>query len=255
MRGIASPCALFMNIILVESQSEVITLGVEDPRAKHICSVLRTPLGGEVYLGVVDGPRGVAKLKHMDAQKLVLTVDWEDGVTPLHPVHWLIGLPRPQTARKLLQAGSILGVSSIHFFQSEKGEPAYAKSKLWCTDEWQRHLMLGAEQAFATNFPKIHHSETLDAALNTLAPLGNATRLALDVYEADEPLGVSPLGASSSILAFGPERGWSPNERDGLRGSGFTLKHLGSRVLRSELAATAATAIVLTQLGAYKSVR
>jgi RsmE family RNA methyltransferase len=167
----------------------------------------------------------------------------------LHPIYWLVGLPRPQTARKLLQAGSILGVSAILFFQSEKGEASYAQSKLWSTDEWRRQLILGAEQAFATNFPKIEHAETLEAALEMLPE--NAARLALDVYEADEPLGVSPLASKACVLAFGPERGWSPCERDCLRRNQFEMRHLGCRVLRSELAATGATAIALTLLGAY----
>jgi len=238
-----------MNIILLESQSEVIFLRSEDPRAEHIRSVLRTPVGGELYVGIIDGPRGLATLLRSDEEGLEFSVEWETSFASLHPVHWVIGLPRPQTARKLLQAGSILGVSSIRFFESEKGEPAYAKSKLWSTDEWRRHLVLGAEQAFATNFPKIEHYETLGTAL---AKLPDAARLALDVYEADESLGRASIEAEACVLAFGPERGWSASERDCLRGNYFTIKHLGERVLRSELAATAATAIMLSQLGAYK---
>ena len=235
-----------MNIILLESQSELVFLKTEDPRAEHIRSVLRTPVGGELYVGVIDGPRGLATLLRTDEEGLEFSVTWEDSFAPLHPVHWVIGLPRPQTARKLLQAGSILGVSSIRFFESEKGEPAYAKSKLWSTDEWRRHLILGAEQAFATTFPNIEHFETLEAALGELSE--NTARVALDVYEADGPLGATPIDAESCILAFGPERGWSPRERDTLRCNRFTIKHLGERVLRSELAATAATAITLAQL-------
>lgn len=238
-----------MNIILLESQSEEIFLKSEDPRAEHIRSVLRTSVGGELYVGAVDGPRGLATLLHSDEEGLKISVTWEASFAPLHPIHWVIGLPRPQTARKLLQAGSILGVSSIRFFQSEKGEPAYAKSKLWNTDEWRRHLLLGAEQAFAINFPKVEHYEMLESAL---AELPHGERLALDVYEADEPLGVTPIDAKACILAFGPERGWSANERNCLRANRFSIKHLGERVLRSELAATSATAITLSQLGAYK---
>ncbi|HEY1848006.1 MAG TPA: RsmE family RNA methyltransferase, partial [Opitutaceae bacterium] len=44
-------------------------------------------------------------------------------------------------------------------------------------------------------------------------------------------------------LAFGPERGWSGAERDLLRARGFTLAHLGTRVLRTETAVVAALAI------------
>ena len=49
------------------------------------------------------------------------------------------------------------------------------------------------------------------------------------------------------MLALGPERGWSARDRDALRSAGFTLVHLGQRVLRLETAVVAATAIVKAQ--------
>jgi RsmE family RNA methyltransferase len=51
------------------------------------------------------------------------------------------------------------------------------------------------------------------------------------------------------VLAIGPERGWGPRDRDGLRAAGFALAHLGPRVLRSETAVVAALAILRADLG------
>ena len=62
----------------------------------------------------------------------------------------MIALPRPQTARKILNEATSLGVASIRFFRSEKGEPGYRASTLWTTGEWRRHLVDGASQAFDT---------------------------------------------------------------------------------------------------------
>jgi RsmE family RNA methyltransferase len=45
-------------------------------------------------------------------------------------------------------------------------------------------------------------------------------------------------------LAVGAERGWSGDEREQLRANGFTLKHLGQRVLRVETAVVAALGIL-----------
>jgi RsmE family RNA methyltransferase len=73
-------------------------------------------------------------------------------------------------------------------------------------------------------------------------------RGALDLYEASEPLGRIAL-AAPVVLAFGPERGWSDSERDRLRDHGFTLAHLGSRVLRVETAVVAAVSVVKARLG------
>ena len=73
-------------------------------------------------------------------------------------------------------------------------------------------------------------------------------RLALDNYEAGRGL-AAVVPVSPVTLAIGPERGWSAGERDLLRGRGFEMVHLGSRVLRTETACVAAVAIVKAGLG------
>jgi RsmE family RNA methyltransferase len=45
-------------------------------------------------------------------------------------------------------------------------------------------------------------------------------------------------------LAIGPERGWSTQERDFLRANGFSLCHMGQRVLRVETAVVAAVGAI-----------
>jgi RsmE family RNA methyltransferase len=57
------------------------------------------------------------------------------------------------------------------------------------------------------------------------------------------------LGETPVVLALGPERGWGPADRAALRAHGFTLVHLGTRVLRSETAVIAALTLVRARLG------
>ncbi|HEY9248909.1 MAG TPA: 16S rRNA (uracil(1498)-N(3))-methyltransferase, partial [Rariglobus sp.] len=76
----------------------------------------------------------------------------------------------------------------------------------------------------------------------------DGSRFALDNYEATTALRAEILNPKSQILngtvlALGPERGFGPADRDALRAAGFTLAHLGSRVLRVETAVVAALAI------------
>jgi RsmE family RNA methyltransferase len=76
-----------------------------------------------------------------------------------------------------------------------------------------------------------------------------AVRIALDNYEGSMPLSqcevaADPGSVPAVVLAVGPERGWSATERALLRGAGFFLAHLGSRVLRTETAVTAAVALL-----------
>ncbi len=162
-------------------------------------------------------------------------------------MHLLLALPRPQTARRLLRECTALGVERMAFFKSEKGEPSYRQSRLWRGDEWRRHLIEGAEQAFTTHIPEIAHFDELSACLEVIPE--DATRLALDVYEAESSIVDWHDARPAVAIAVGPERGFSSGERQALRSAGFELLHLGQRVLRTETAAIAATSIIAARLG------
>jgi RsmE family RNA methyltransferase len=51
------------------------------------------------------------------------------------------------------------------------------------------------------------------------------------------------------LAAIGSERGWTDRERDLLERAGFTLCSMGSRILRTETAATVASSIILDAMG------
>jgi RsmE family RNA methyltransferase len=57
------------------------------------------------------------------------------------------------------------------------------------------------------------------------------------------------MGYFPIALAIGPERGWAAGDRAALRAHGFTLVHLGPRVLRTETACIAALAVIRSKLG------
>jgi len=77
--------------------------------------------------------------------------------------------------------------------------------------------------------------------------------VALDNYEASGGLSeVLPDSGASAVLALGPERGWSADERDIFRKNGWKLAHLGAHVLRAETACVAAVSATAAQLGLWK---
>jgi RsmE family RNA methyltransferase len=187
-------------------------------------------------------------LRAVDAAGLQLDFAWGSPPPSLPPLTLLVGLARPQTARKILQEATTLGVAALHFVRTERAEPQYAQSSLWSSGEWRDHLRAGAAQAFTTQLPRV--TWDADLAAHVAAGSPGARRLALDNYEATAPLGAWRLGLGEPcVLAIGPERGWGPRDRDGLRAAGFALAHLGPRVLRSETAVVAALAILRADLG------
>lgn len=239
-----------MNLILFPHKAETYHLEKNDPRVTHIREVLRMKSNDELFVGAVNGPRGKAKITDHHDGSMGLTVTWECMNEKLFPVSLLIGLPRPQTARKMLTELTALGVSRMIFFMSEKGEPSYAQSSLWKTDEWQQLLYLGAEQAFATHLPEVIMENDLKTMLDRLG--GQTHLLALDNYEASGTLSDMTFNADDTVaIAIGSERGWSANERNILRENHFSLVHLGTRVLRAETAALVASGIVLSRLKCF----
>ena len=235
-----------MNLVLFESAELAAPLPCTDSRAAHILEVLRRREGDTFDAGVVNGPRGKATLATVGADALTLTFAWDAPPPPLAPTTLLIGLPRPQTARDILRDATTLGATCIHFIATERADRNYATSTLWTSGEWRRHCLTGAAQAFDTRIPEVTWTHTLASVLATLPSEASAkeARLALDNYEASTSLQKSnPIGYSSLVLALGPERGWGPLDREALRAAGFTLAHLGPRVLRVETAVVAALAI------------
>jgi 16S rRNA (uracil1498-N3)-methyltransferase len=235
-----------VNLVLFEASELAVPLPRVDPRARHILEVLRRREGDSVDVGLVNGPRGKATLAALGADNLTLVFGWSPPPAPLPSTVLLIGLPRPQTARDILRDATTLGASELHFIATERADPNYASSTLWTSGEWRRHCLAGAAQAFETRIPTVTWTHTLASALAALAP---AQRIALDNYEASRPLAQCHLIGDTAgpggpqVLAFGPERGFGPTDRAGLRTAGFELAHLGARVLRVETAVVAALAI------------
>ncbi len=238
-----------MNILLFEENELQLYLPLNDLRARHIKEVLRMSKGNQLFLGIINGNRGKATIVEDSIDGLLFEIDWEPEFPISLPITLIAGLPRPQTSRKILEECTSMGVARIFFFSSEKGEPSYINSKLWQTNEWKRHLIKGAEQAFSTTIPQVMHFENLSNCLHFLENENNhACSIALDNYEASLSLTEALKTKDTYTLAVGSERGWSKNERDLLRESKFILAHLGNRVLRTETACIAGVSLVLSKL-------
>ena len=241
-----------MNLLLFEEAFEQTCIDSTDTRAAHLREVLKVELGSLVFVGFVRGRRARAKVMELpDDGSVHLEVLATEAAPPPLPVALLMGLPRPHTAKRLLFETASMGISRIDFFEAEKGEPSYARSSLWQDEAWRERLRLGAEQSFGTHIPEVAMYPDLQTALSAQNP--QAARLALDNYESGASLGEQiPAEAKEVVLALGPERGWSSNERDTLQRNGWLLAHLGPYVLRSETAAVAAVSVAASRIQAWK---
>lgn len=237
--------------MLITAEEAVAGLAPEDARARHLRETVGLAVGGTFHVGVENGRRGIATVTAL-APRLTFAVAWEKTAQARLPLTVLVGLPRPQTAKKVLHDLASLGAARLVFFESEKGDPGYLTSSLWKDGEWREHVLKGTEQACSTLVPEVARVGSLAEALRLADP--SAWKLALDPYEAS---GAPELAApaTAAVLAIGPERGFGDGERRALRAAGFGFAHLGDRILRVEAAALVGGALMLAQLRAWEKHR
>jgi RsmE family RNA methyltransferase len=206
---------------------------------------------GTFHVGIEGGLRGIATIVAL-TPRLTFSVAWEKSAQARLPLTVIVGLPRPQTAKKVLHDLASLGAARIIFFESAKGDPGYLTSSLWKDGEWREHVLKGTEQACSTLVPEVARVSSLAEAVALIDVA--AWKLALDPYEATGAPELS-TSAKSAVLAIGPERGFAESERATLRQAGFTFAHLGDRILRVEAASLVGGALMLAQLRAWEKHR
>lgn len=237
--------------MLITADEAMSGLTPDDPRARHLRETVGLAVGGTFHVGIENGLRGIATIVAL-APRFTFTVVWEKSPQARLPLTVLVGLPRPQTAKKVLHDLASLGAARIVFFEAAKGDPGYLTSSLWKDGEWREHVLKGTEQACSTLVPEVTRVGSLDDALACVDT--SAWKLALDPYEATgAPEIAAP--AAGAALVIGPERGFSAEERGALRRAGFAFAHLGDRILRVEAAALVGGALMLAQLRVWEQHR
>ena len=249
-----------MNLILFERVFQQVRLAAEDPRTKHIRSVLGIKKGGVLFVGFINGERAVAKLRQLNTDgSIELALVETEEAPPLLPIDLVIGIPRPHSARRILFEAACLGVRSMHFFQSERSEPSYAQSRLWQKGEYIKRLRLATEQSFTTHLPKVYLGGTLETILSEFSQRPRNACFVLDNYAAEVSLGAliesqagtgekGSFSAEGVVLVLGSERGWTQDERAAFAGADWQFALLGSRVLRTETAVVSAVSILIDRL-------
>ena len=121
-----------MNLMLFDDVFESVRLESAVIRGRSTCVKCCAQRSAHwCFLGFVNGPRARAKVVTVESDGgfELEVVGSEPAPAPL-PINLLIGLPRPHTAKRILFEAASLGVTGIHFFESERSEPSYAQSSL-----------------------------------------------------------------------------------------------------------------------------
>lgn len=214
--------------------------------AHHLTRVLRVE-DGQIY--EISDNRRVFLAKVTEARRDRVVFSLIEPV-PLKPpavrLTLLASLFKFDRFEWMLEKGAELGVDTFIPVRSERSEKGLDKAAKARIGRWRRILLEASQQSRRDRLPVIEDVVELAGALSRPATI----RLWLEEAGDAAPLlralpAPMPPGCEVAILA-GPEGGWTSREREAALRAGWTPVSLGAQVLRSETAALAAAAVVMS---------
>lgn len=217
--------------------------------ASHIAKVLRARSGDALVLFNGDGQEYSGEIQAVRGSRVSVALGRPartDRESPL-AVTLLQCVPRGDRMDFIVQKATELGVRRIIPLLSQRcvvrlGE-GQAESK---AAHWRAVAVGACEQCGRNLLPVIDAPRNLVAYLGEAAPAAG-TRLVLEPDPAQPPSLSAPDSAVE--VAIGPEGGFTSEELEAFRMSGFLRLSLGPRILRTETAAIAAVCWLQTRFG------
>jgi len=223
---------------------EVVSLRGEE--LHHLRNVLRLVPGDGV--AIFDGKgRGfcgeILEVKKDEARIRIKTEE-SGAKESFLSLTLIVALTKGEKLDLVVQKVTELGVTAIQPVSSVHGDvrmvPGREEKRL---ERWRRIALEACKQSGRNRLPCLSPPEDLRTLLSHRgADLG--IFLDTEVRPGEKGALERIPGVTSVHLAAGPEGGWSREERVAFRDAGFLPLRLGSRVLRSETAAIAATALL-----------
>lgn len=212
--------------------------------ASHIGAVLRLTAGEEIILLDGNGQHYRCIIDRLDKRSGEghIIDQWQETEQTI-PVELLQGVPKGDKMDLILQKGTELGIRRFSPVWSERSIPSpdtgrNNKKQL----RWQRIVSEAARQSRRPILPQCELPRRLEAAL-----IDCRAELKLMLWEeGSRPLkSVLPQYPPQDVaILVGPEGGFSAREADLAQSFGFIPVHLGPRILRTESAGFAVSAVL-----------
>ncbi|KAJ8602498.1 hypothetical protein CTAYLR_001250 [Chrysophaeum taylorii] len=240
-----------MNLVLVfahEVDGDAARLEAKDSRAKHIVRHLRKKVGDSLRVGIVDGPIGEATVSETSGDVVALQLD-RTTLRPPPPrphIEVLLGMPYPGVLKRMWAVWASMGVSRVCVFSAELSDPEYGMTSALTSEVYEPLVLEGLAQSLDTRRPVVDswHDRKLEDVLAMLPGSADDARLLFDLGDAPSVRDTIDSIPARTILAVGPERGWTDNEVRCFSAAGFVAVSMGKRVLRTDVASIAAIALV-----------
>lgn len=218
----------------------------EDCVRRVFRDISRLEKGKSIKIAFLGGDRGSAEVVAVTSQHIDVKIVSLQPSLPLLHIDLVVGLSRPQTTKKVIQAGGMAGVRSLHLVHTANGEKSYKDATLLREDGLKVEIVKALEQIWQGTYPQIYvHQNFRYFQKNTLQTFTEHRRKLIAVPE-NEMLRADLIAepVDSIVVAVGPEAGWNEAEVSAFEEAGFRKIGLGRRTVRVELA----VAMVLGQV-------
>lgn len=237
-----------MNLLLLHPEDQIDhgKFLVHGRRFEHIRDILGLEVGAKLRAGLLNGALGEAHLLSLASDHSILAFTPSRPAPLPSPITLILALPRPKMLKRILIDATSLGVKRIVLLNSYKVEKSY-----WATPELHagllhEKLLLGLEQAGDTLLPVLQQERLFKPFMEDRLPALAMGHHKLLAHPGAHPLAPAPA-THPTLLAIGPEGGWTDYEVGAFLDNGFQPVSLGARILRVETAVPALLGRLLTE--------
>jgi 16S rRNA (uracil1498-N3)-methyltransferase len=231
--------------------AHAVQIALPEGAAHHAARVLRLKAGDNITLFNGEGGEYEASIHEVSKSEVLVDVGKHVAVEREAPLHITLaqGLSAGDKMDDTLQKAVQLGIAVFAPIDTRKSivrlteERAQKRQRHWCDI-----AIAACEQCGRNRVPQVNEVEKFErfvqatdkqSARFILSPRGE-----LSLNQLNKPAG-------DIVLLCGPEAGFSDEEEQLAMADGFVPVRLGPRVLRTETAALAALAAILTLWGDY----
>ncbi|HPO07195.1 MAG TPA: RsmE family RNA methyltransferase [bacterium] len=221
-------------------------LSTDDPEILEVARVLRFRSGDAVGV-FADDPfeyRYIVEKSDRRGIELRLEAKAINRANPAVPCILLQAHGKAGKSGEIVKQATALGVTEILFFRAERSIGRGSEDK---TEKMRKIAIESCRQCGRSQVPKVSVAKSDFSTVLDLVRREHPEMMFLTLSpEAGEHLLDAPRSRfhAGVCLIIGPEGGFSPDEESLLRSISTRFVHLGPRILRMELAAVVALALV-----------
>lgn len=235
---------LYINMPLMAQQE----LQLDKDKTHYLTNVIRAQNNEPLIVFNGQGGEYAANLK-LNKKSACLSINEFIDINRESKIDFHLGqgILRGDKMDLVIQKATELGVAAItplliHHAKVKLDKDREVKRVL----HWQQIAISACEQSGRTKLPIINTPQTLEEWTNT--PFEGLSI----VFDAKGTKSLKIIPSTSPIrIATGPESGWIHSEIEKLTQAGFSVYHLGNRILRAETASIVALSALHALIGDF----